>query len=144
MSKREQTPNEELANAITHGVGIVFCLIAMPFLFSRAWQDGSKSSFWGALAFGVGMTMVYTSSTLYHLIKDKHYKYQMRKVDHISIYFLIAGSYTPLIIPSEMFLRLKLFLCYHLTYCSIRRLVYQKPLPSDGLNQNQQQSWIFS
>ncbi len=98
MSKREQSPNEELANTITHGLGILFCLIAMPFLLYDAFQNNKMPIFWAVLVFGTGMLMVYTSSTLYHAVKENPLKDRLQVFDHISIYFLIAGTYTPLIV----------------------------------------------
>lgn len=103
MSKRAQTPKEETANALTHGIGILFCLIGMPFLLHNAWTQ-EPHIFWAAFVFGIGMLMVYTSSTLYHLAKNPTTKAKLRVADHVSIYFLIAGTYSPLIanyLPKE-------------------------------------------
>jgi len=103
MSKRVQTPKEETANALTHGIGILFCLIGMPFLLNQAYTQESHI-FWAAFVFGIGMLMVYTSSTLYHLAKNPATKAKLRVADHVSIYFLIAGTYSPLIanyLPKE-------------------------------------------
>lgn len=95
--KRAQTPGEERANAWTHGLGVVFCLVAMPFLLIPAYRTGVPGVYWGSLAFGLGMLMVYISSTLYHAVQDQRLKANLRVADHISIYFLIAGTYTPLV-----------------------------------------------
>jgi hemolysin III len=92
MPKRPQTPHEETANAISHGLGIVFCLAAMPFALTKAYAQGS---FVAVLAFAIGMLLVYTSSTLYHWVSTPTRKAVLKKMDHISIYFLIAGTYTP-------------------------------------------------
>jgi hemolysin III len=56
------------------------------------------SSFWAVCAFAAGMTMVYTSSSLYHAVQNKKLKYALLVTDHISIYFLIAGTYTPIVV----------------------------------------------
>jgi hemolysin III len=95
---RAQSPKEELANAATHMVGVLFCLIALPFLLKYAYEIGSTTRFWAVCAFSIGMIMVYTSSTLYHSVKNKKLKRALLISDHISIYFLIAGTYTPLVI----------------------------------------------
>lgn len=113
QKKREQTVNEESANAISHAIGIVFCLIAMPFLLKNALQKDTMTVFWAVLIFGVGMLMVYTSSTLYHLIYLKKYKTKLQIADHISIYFLIAGTYTPLVasfLPEKDAMKFLIFL----------------------------------
>jgi len=98
MVKRIQTEKEEYYNALTHGIGLVLGLIGIPFLLLRA-HDLGNSDFLGACAaFSLGILMVYSSSTLYHLIKPGHRKDHFQKADHISIYFLIAGSYSPMIL----------------------------------------------
>jgi len=98
MPKREQTPKEELANAVSHGFGLLLGLIGIPFLILKAMENGRFSAFIAALAFALGIIMVYTSSTLYHAAKDQKLKIRLQVLDHISIYFLIAGSYTPMVL----------------------------------------------
>ena len=103
MSKRLQTAGEEKVNALTHGIGILFCLIAIPVLLMKVDKNESHI-FWAILVFGIGMLMVYSSSTIYHLIQNPELKAKVRVADHASIYFLIAGTYTPLIatyLPKE-------------------------------------------
>jgi hemolysin III len=89
---------EEVANMISHGVGFLLALVAVPFLLYYAYMSGKVWHFWGALIYSISLLMVYVSSTLYH----SSYTYGIRKffrtLDHISIYFLIAGSYTPFIL----------------------------------------------
>jgi hemolysin III len=98
MAEREQTIKEEVANSITHGLGIVFCLIAVPFMVAYALHSSTASTVWAVSIFGFGMLMVYSSSTLYHYAKKKDTKRLLRIWDHISIFVLIAGTYTPLVI----------------------------------------------
>lgn len=98
MSKREQTSKEELANALSHGFGLVLGLISIPFLLMKAMENGRFSALIAAMAFSLGILMVYTSSTLYHAAKNKKLKNRLQVLDHISIYFLIAGSYTPMVL----------------------------------------------
>jgi hemolysin III len=65
------------------------------------------SAFYAITAFALGVLLVYTSSTLYHFVQEKKLKNILKIADHISIYFLIAGTYTPLMItylpPSTAF-----------------------------------------
>ena len=89
---------EEVANALTHALGIVFCLIAIPFMILSALQTNNISMVWAVVIFGFGMLMVYSSSTLYHYAKDPRIKSMLRVWDHISIFLLIAGTYTPMVI----------------------------------------------
>lgn len=98
MSKRPQTPKEELANALSHGIGLVLGLIGIPFLIQKALANPEISTILGAVAFSLGIVMVYTFSTLYHASTNPRWKSKLKVLDHISIYFLIAGSYTPMVL----------------------------------------------
>ena len=100
--KREQTRKEEIVNAISHGIGILFCLIAMPFLLIDSFNENQLSIFISVLAFGIGMLLVYTFSTLFHVAKNPKVKDILQIGDHISIYFLIAGTYTPFLLNYMM------------------------------------------
>lgn len=98
MKERAQTRQEELANALTHGLGIVLCVLAMPVVLTITFNQADLTSFYGIAAFAVGVLLVYSSSTLYHFVQEKKIKNILKIADHISIYFLIAGTYTPLMI----------------------------------------------
>ena len=89
---------DELANSLTHGVGILLGIIAIPFLGAKAIISGNLSAIIGSGMFGLGFMMVFTFSTLYHSIVQPDVKKTFRILDHISIYFMIAGSYTPFIL----------------------------------------------
>jgi hemolysin III len=89
---------KELANALTHFAGFLIFLSLTPFLLIRGWQPDNRPLFWTLLAFVFGLMMVYSSSTLYHFAKKPALKFKFRIWDHISIYFLIGGSYTPLVV----------------------------------------------
>jgi hemolysin III len=87
---------KEIANSITHGIGILFFLSAIPFLLYKAFHV--KTIYLVAcIVFAIGLIMVYSSSTLYHAIQKESIKRKLRVYDHISIYMLIGGSYTPFI-----------------------------------------------
>lgn len=92
------SPEEEVANAATHGLGILVSLISIPFVVYSALRYSDSTYIWAIAAYGIGLLMVYTSSTLYHLAKDKDTKRRMRIFDHVSIFFLIAGTHTPIVI----------------------------------------------
>jgi hemolysin III len=98
MSDRIQTRNEELANGISHILGIFFCLIAMPFLIYIVIKQHNLITVLSVLTFGIGMLLVYSFSSLYHLVKKEKTKQILKIADHISIYYLIAGTYSPLMI----------------------------------------------
>lgn len=97
MSSRKQFYKEELANTISHALGILFCLIVIPFALVKANQDSSLLMTLSVLVFGIGLLLVYTFSTIYHITQNQKIKKLLNIGDHISIYFLIAGTYTPII-----------------------------------------------
>ena len=84
-------------SAITHGVGAARSVIAAAvLLFSTAVQGGDIWKLVSFAIYGLSMTGLYTASTLYHCINTTvRGRIALRKLDHASIYFLIAGSYTP-------------------------------------------------
>src|SRR6056300_1083301 len=87
--------NEEFWNTITHFVGFILCLGGIPLLFYFN-QNLTKLSFAACALFSLGLLMVYGSSSAYHFVIDKQLKKKLRILDHISIYYLILGSYAPL------------------------------------------------
>lgn len=95
----EQLSREENANALTHGLGVLSVLIATPFLLKKAADTGaSPRELAGVALFGFSMFMLYSASTVYHCVRKPAAKNFCRKLDHISIYFLIAGTHTPFIV----------------------------------------------
>jgi hemolysin III len=98
MPKRPQTPKEEFANAASHGFGLLLGLLAIPFLIQKVLENGEAKAWIGGIAFSIGILMVYTFSTFYHAAKNPKWKSKLQVLDHIAIYFLIAGSYTPMVL----------------------------------------------
>ena len=90
--------NAELANSITHGLGVLFGIIAIPLLIATAVQGGDSAGITGVCIYGFSFLMVFTASTLYHSASHPTIKRVMKIIDHISIYFMIAGTYTPFIL----------------------------------------------
>ena len=86
---------EELANAVTHGIGLVLSLVGMPVLILAALDRGERATVIGASVFGATLIALYAASTLYHAIPHPTFKQKLRVVDHAAIYLLIAGTYTP-------------------------------------------------
>jgi hemolysin III len=86
---------EEFANALTHGLGIVLSITATIMMILKITNTNSSVSLTGALIFGFSMVLLYSSSTFYHLSKGPVLKRILRIMDHSTIYFLIAGTYTP-------------------------------------------------
>jgi len=92
---RRASRREELANAITHGLGLLLSLIGTPFLVREALARGETLAVVGSGIFGGALVALYTSSTLYHSVSHHVTKHRLRLFDHIAIYLLIAGTYTP-------------------------------------------------
>jgi hemolysin III len=90
-----QSPREELANTITHGLGLVGALVGTPILLLAALETGSGGFFIGTIIFAVTMLLLYLGSTLYHAWPQTRGKYVLQVLDHSAIFLLIAGTYTP-------------------------------------------------
>jgi hemolysin III len=88
----------ELANAITHGIGVVIFMVAIPYLIICSMMHGSYTYSICTCIYGFGVLMAYITSTLYHGIQHTKAKYILRVCDHISIFILIGGSYTPVVL----------------------------------------------
>ena len=92
--KRMQSAGEELANSISHGIGLCAALIGAPILLLEA-RRSSPGFFLGAVIFAVTLSMLYLGSTLYHAWPQTRGKSVLRTLDHSAIFLLIAGTYTP-------------------------------------------------
>src|SRR5881394_2496269 len=90
-----QSRGEELANTISHGIGLVAALIGTPVLLLAARNAGSAGFFVGTIIFAVTMLMLYLGSTLYHAWPQTRAKCVLQVLDHSAIFLLIAGTYTP-------------------------------------------------
>lgn len=92
---KSTTTKEELFNALTHGFGAGLAVIALITLVLIASVNGTSTHVFGFAVFGSSMVVLYVASTLYHSIRNHERKALFRKLDHMSIFLLIAGSYTP-------------------------------------------------
>ncbi len=98
MELQQYTPEQELANTLTHGIGIILSIVAIPVLMAMAVQKGfSTKSMFGLSVYAVSLLLVYTTSTLYHAVSSLRLKRIFKILDHISIYLLIGGSNTAFI-----------------------------------------------
>lgn len=93
--KRPYTLQEEIWSSLIHGIGIALSIAGLIVLVTLAAQDGNVWVVVSTAIFGVSMVVLYTASTLYHAIPNPEIKLKLKKFDHISIYYLIAGTYTP-------------------------------------------------
>jgi hemolysin III len=92
--KRMQSAGEELANSISHGIGLCAALIGAPILLLEA-RRSSPGFFLGTVIFAVTLSILYLGSTLYHAWPQTRGKSVLRTLDHSAIFLLIAGTYTP-------------------------------------------------
>jgi hemolysin III len=86
---------EELVNAITHGLGLALAIAGLVVMVVLAVQRGTAWHIVGCSVYGVSLVAVYAASTIYHGVTSSRWKAVFRTVDHACIYFIIAGSYTP-------------------------------------------------
>jgi len=95
MAERILSLGEEIANSITHGVGLVASIVALPILLMKARSSSDPSALVGAAIYGLSLILLYGASTVYHALPLSDAKRFFRVVDHSAIYLLIAGTYTP-------------------------------------------------
>ncbi|MEP7212477.1 MAG: hemolysin III family protein [Acidobacteriota bacterium] len=86
---------EELANTLTHGVGLVLSVIGFAVLATLAGLRGDPWYILGSVVYGSSLVILYAASTIYHGTTSPKLKKALQIVDHCCIYLLIAGSYTP-------------------------------------------------
>jgi hemolysin III len=94
---RIQTKLEEQLNAWTHGIGAALGIAALVLLI--IYVDNTKPwSLFSVIVYGISIIVLFLASTFYHAVKGEKRKHYFRIVDHVSIYFLIAGTYTPVLV----------------------------------------------
>jgi hemolysin III len=94
-SKRVQSREEEIANSLSHGLGLIAALVAAPFMILHALRQGDTGFLVGASVFTATMVLLYLASTLYHALPVGRAKRVFRVIEHSAIFLLIAGTYTP-------------------------------------------------
>jgi hemolysin III len=94
---REQTLGEEIANAISHGIGFALAVASLPVLLGYGLEGGTALNVVAVCVFSATMMILYAASTLYHLWPPGRVKTWLNRLDHASIYLFIAGSYTPFV-----------------------------------------------
>ena len=90
----EQKKEEEFWNTLTHFIGLILSIIGLPILLHYD-QNFTDFSLQSILFFEFGMICLYSASTLYHYSANLNLKRKFRVFDHVSIFYLIAGSYAP-------------------------------------------------
>ena len=98
VSEKDRDPYDGIRpwSAITHGIGATLALIAAPFLLVAAHQSDKRGAIVAIAVYLFTLFCLYLASTLYHCLRtNEKWRIRLRKIDHLNIYYLIAGSYTP-------------------------------------------------
>ena len=95
MSERIESSFEKKLNYTTHGIGFILSCIGLFFLVNKSLTIQKDFSLISSVIYGSSLSGMYLSSTLYHYFIESRFSNFLQKIDHISIYLLIAGSYTP-------------------------------------------------
>jgi hemolysin III len=99
-NRYNQTLLEEIANSISHGLGLALSVVGFTVLIFLASQSGDPWRLTAYIVYGTSLTTLYLFSTLYHGLTHSRTKAIFRRLDHSAIYLLIAGTYTPVILIS--------------------------------------------
>lgn len=95
LRERTQSPGEEIANSVSHGVGLLAAVASAPVLVHSAVRHGGVARIVGASVFVAAMVLLYLTSTLYHALPRNRAKRVFQVLDHAAIFLMIAGTYTP-------------------------------------------------
>ena len=95
LEERPQTLGEEIANAVSHGIGFLLAIASLPLLVVVAARHGTAVNVVAVSVFSATMIVLYLVSALYHAAPEGRVKAFLNRVDHAAIYLFIAGSYTP-------------------------------------------------
>jgi hemolysin III len=95
LRERTQSPGEEIANSVSHCVGLLAAVVAAPVLVLSAIQHDGSARIVGASVFATTMVLLYLTSTVYHALPRNRVKRVFQVLDHAAIFLMIAGTYTP-------------------------------------------------
>ena len=97
---RQLSSTEEIINSITHGIGALLSIVALIVLVLLAEKHGDIWHLVSFTIYGCTLIILYLSSTLYHSFSKPKIKSLFARLDHVSIFLLIAGTYTPILLTS--------------------------------------------
>lgn len=100
LTEHTYSIGEEIANALTHGIGALLSVAAMTMMIMTSVQLGDGWKLASSIVYGLSLVILFTSSTLYHSFQPESVKKVFQTFDHCAIYFLIAGTYTPFVLVS--------------------------------------------
>lgn len=96
----DESPMEALANSMTHALGVILSMTALILMTYQSKLQNNDLKIFVSVLYGSTLIIMYSSSTIYHLFRNPRLRHYMRIMDHSSIYLLIAGTYTPLVLIS--------------------------------------------
>ncbi len=96
ITKKQYSIKEEIANGVTHGLGVIFGIVSLLVLLGLSIKNGDRLAIVAFSIYGACFILMYLSSTLYHSITNEKAKSIIRVFDHSSIFLFIAGTYTPI------------------------------------------------
>ncbi|MCL1126338.1 PAQR family membrane homeostasis protein TrhA [Shewanella surugensis] len=96
----EYSINEERANTLSHGLGVLGGIAALFFSLHKGYHSLTTLQLSGVILYCVSIILLFLCSTLYHNATSQYWKRQFKIADHCAIYILIAGTYTPLMLIS--------------------------------------------
>jgi hemolysin III len=99
-NRRQLSSGEEIVNSITHGIGALLSIVALVVLIMVAGRHGDVWHLASFSIYGSTLILLYLSSTLYHSASNPKIKDLFARFDHVSIFLLIAGTYTPILLTS--------------------------------------------
>jgi hemolysin III len=97
-NKSPYSRGEEIANVVTHGIGAVLSFTALLVFALKSLAERQLFSLFVYVTYAGSLLMMYSTSTFYHLVSEPQLKKRLKTWDHISIFFLIAGTYTPFLL----------------------------------------------
>jgi hemolysin III len=92
---RVETKKEEFLNFLSHFIGLILSFIGLIYLIKLTYMDLNTTKLYVSIIYGFSLILMYSCSSLYHYFYNSRFTKKLRVADHISIFILIAGSYTP-------------------------------------------------
>lgn len=93
---KKNRKKEEFYNVITHGLGVILSVVALILMITYSAVSGNAIAIVSSFIFGLSLITLYSASTVYHAVYKLRWKKICQRIDHLSIYILIAGTYTPI------------------------------------------------
>ncbi|GAA4903527.1 PAQR family membrane homeostasis protein TrhA [Ferrimonas pelagia] len=98
MTARPYSTGEEIANAVSHGLGVAAAIVGLTLMLTKGISVLNSAGILAISVYGASMILMFLSSTLYHSLQHAGAKAIFKRLDHCAIYLLIAGSYTPFLL----------------------------------------------